>query len=297
MFQKGIGVFVTLHDDYVFDAFQASSLNGIPIIVFDYSEYGYQESWRNNHLIGFQPEFERELPSKGEYMKLHEWLSKQRIVAYFKRELTPQIRSLNAPFPVYPVDLLAQYFTPHSFNKDHWMARLGGLFHLYGHSHQDRKILHGALQAKWNYTVNSLGKMSDFISRSHKFHLLEQIEWFSRYPMDYVLASQSGCQLAVALPGFGVKAFRNSECCQVGVPVVADLGMEYAVQWSNDNAVMLPTEDGRIKVDESVAILENALLDQEGMYSRFEQATHAARHLHPDYFVENFINQKIAQHL
>lgn len=293
-----VALFYTMREDYVFDGAKAACVAGKPIVVLDFSETGYSDSWNNSHLLGFQPEHGRELKSKTEYDRLNSWLSRQNVVTYFKRELTPDIRALEkVPFPIYPVDLLAQYFTPDSYNKDHWMSRLGGVFHLYGHSHQDRKILHGELQARWDHTINSLGAMSASITRGEKFHLLEQVEWFNRYPMDFVTASQSGCKLAVALPGFGVKTFRNSEVCQSGIPVVADLRMEFAVPWTKENSILLPTVDGRLDIPASVAILERALQDPEALYPVFEQATHASRQLHPDYFVEHFINQPILRHL
>lgn len=267
--------------------------SGWPVVVFDYSEYGVEESWKNEQIFGLQWQLPA-ISSHEEYFLLDNWLAGQKVIAYFKRELTPTIK---APCPVYPIDLLSDQHVSFTPTLAQWMNRLGGVFHLYGYSHPDRKRLHAALQEKWECTINHLGAMSACFTHQQPFHMLEQVDYRNRYPMSYVLASQSGCQLSVALPGYGVKTFRHSESAQNCVPVIADLGVTFAVPWTNENAVLLPTENGRLKIQESVAVLEAALADREALFQKLAPAIDAARQLEDGYFVERFINRHILEHL
>lgn len=292
----------TFRDDAVFDAEKAKSLDGKPLVVLDFAEYGYDESWRNNHLLGVKNHFERVVPNRDYYDRLHEWVSRQNIRVFFKREFSIPITEMwsngyYSGFPIYPVDLISEKVPRCVINKDQWMARRGGVFHLYGYSHMDRKRLHGALQARWPRTINNLMAMQECINREAQFHLLEQVEWWSRYQLGAVLNAQQQCMISVGLPGYGVKCFRNAEACYSCVPAVADLGLKWSVPWTEENAIMLPMVNGALDVPRAVEVLEKALEDKEALYNHAVNAADSCNEYQVDHYVEKYINQHIRNHL
>lgn len=282
---------------------EPASRNGKPLVILDYFEYGMDESWRNTHLLG-ENSYEREHPEKAEYRRLADWVAGQRVVAYFKREfsneLYNQIRPSRPKFPVYPVDLLSISTPGHivPLTYDGWCKRGGGVFHLYGHSHQDRKDLHGVLQSRFEFVANHLGNIDPHITHGLRVNLLEQVNHINRYHIDKIFEHQGKFMFSVALPGFGVKCFRNCEACVNSIPVVSDLGMRWAVPWTNENAIMLPTENGRVKMKEAGDILWNAVNEGPAAHwKRAEQANDAARRLVTKYYVDTYINANIRANL
>lgn len=282
------------HAGFQFDHKAAAGLAGKPVVVLDYLEYGWRKSWNNSHLVG------RNSAAAGlgeEYTKLDEWLAGQHVVAYFKRELTPEVQALETSFPVYPVELLAQESEVRWFSRNDWDRRSGGIFHLYGFSHMDRKRLHGALQVEFGTTVNSLDAVEHPGHPAADWHYLEQREHWSRYDMPRVLAAQREFALSIALPGAGVKTFRDGEACNGTVPVFADVGMKRAIPWTEENAILLPTVNGELRIHESVEILRAALSDRTALYPKAQSALVNCIRYQAEKYVDNHINRHIRAHL
>lgn len=297
-------VFLVLNyqSGFVFDYQQAAQLSGKRWIIADYSEYGVNHSWNNRHIYGLTINEHRQTIEIAELLKLDEFLKQQNIICYFKREFSSAISEMidrgEIRFPVHPIEIFFDNIPDiEPIIREQYMSRLGGVFHLFGNSHPDRKALAGEMMKRWERICTSLPKMVDLVNASLPFHLVEQIEHLSRYSMNDILHWQSKCLLSVNFPGYGQKAFRLREAYHNAVPIFADIGMKYAIQPSNDNAVMLPTENGRIKVDESIAILEEAMRDRENLWHRFQNAHNVAHALQPDSYVRDQINAKILQYL
>lgn len=270
---------------FVFNEQAARQHDGRPLVIFDMLEYG-PRSYDNRHILGLNSA----LYVGAEYEKLDHWICHQNVAAYFKRELAGAITE--APFPLYPIDLLAN-ITAQPLTKDQYMGRLGGVMHVYGYSHQDRKKLHADLQVTLITTVNAMDAAEMAVAKRIPFHYLEQREHWSRYPMDRVAAIQGQCLLSCALAGNGVKTFRDCESMTNSVPVVADLGMRRAIPFTDENAVLLPTAGGRILIDEAVAVIREALNDRERLWSKALAANDAARRCEPGNYTAEFINSRI----
>lgn len=253
---------ITFRDDAIFDLEQAKSLSGKPIIVLDMMEYGHAVSWKNEHVLGINDKINRGIvPNREYYTALSEWLSKQRIVCYFKREFSQQIQQMNLPFPIEPIELLAIQVPKASLKAEQWHSRVGKLFHLYGFSHIDRKRMHGALQvALSNNTVNSLEHAEHCVGQRMSFSLLQEVPHYIRYAYQRVLNVNANCVLSLALPGAGVKCFRNIESSYLSIPVISDLKMRWAYPWNESNSIILPVDsDGFLLIDKSVEIIKQKL--------------------------------------
>lgn len=286
----------TFRDDAVFDAEAASRLDGKPVVVLDFAEYGYS-SWEHTHMLGDNSVFERSVPNPGYYQWLSEWVSRQNVVCYFKRELTQALRYENRfmhKFPIYPIELLSSkvpYALPPT--KDEWMSRQGGVFHLYGHSHPWRKRLHAAMQEGFSHVVNSLRAACCVPFEIGQYHLAEQANYWDRYPLSDVLLVQSKFALSVALPGYGMKCFRHMESCFACVPVIREKPLEWSIPWTSENSVQIDTVGGPLVCAE----LMQALRDHESLYPKAVAAHETCMRYRPVGYIEHIINPLIRKHL
>lgn len=260
---------------------QMAPLGPLPIIIFDFREYGWNTSHKNCDLAGFQRE-EQPMYHGDEWENLDGWLKGQNIVAYFKREFSPEVGQLTPPFPVYPIDLISGrngfQFTPST--KDEFLSRPYQVLHWWGHSHEDRVWLNSALLD--TPEVRSICKC---------------VNHLERMALAKVLELQSTCQTSVSLGGCGVKCFRMSESCVNSVPIIADLGMRWSVPWTQENAVLLPTVDGRIDPQQALGCIVEALQDKETLWQKYLAAQESARALDQDGYMANIINPLILSHL
>lgn len=282
---------------FVFDEQTARSIQGKRLIIFDFAEYGINHSWSNAHIFGETIASHRQVSEIAEWLKVDEFLHRERVIIYFKRELSKTISEMGFSYPIYPVEIFFDNLPAiPELNKDEYMYRLGGVFHLFGNSHPDRKNLGGEMMKRWERICTSLPKMVDLENARLPYHLVEQIEHLSRYDIGNILHWQSKCLASVNCAGFGVKTFRMREACFNAVPIIPDYGIQYSTPWSDKNAIILPTEDGRIQLSESIDKLEIVMRDRESLWSRMQAAHHMAHAYSPDNYMAS-INHKIQQHL
>jgi hypothetical protein len=282
---------VHMPNGFRFDQGTANQLSGKPLVIFDLEEYGHS-SWKNQFITGVSQD------NNDERKKLADWIRKQRVVVYFKRELSSLIAQTTYNFPLHPIDLISvNCSNKFNFTKDQFMKRLGGVFHLYGYSHMDRKHLHAKLQVKYGNVANSMQIANNMITDGIKCHLLEQIFHKYRRPLDQVLNTQAKFKLSIALPGNGAKTFRHSESCVGSVPVVSDLGMKFAVEWTENNAVLLPTIDGSIDIDLSFKKIEETLADEEKLWQKYVNAQISSKDLEINTYMQKHVNAVIKSKL
>lgn len=266
---------LTFLDNAEFDSDKAIEYSGKPIVILDLMEYGHSRSWKTEHVFGTTWDLVRPVPNPEYYQKLGEWIAQQNIVCYFKRELSKNIQDMNiTKHPIEPIELLAPEVPSSHINREQFLKRNGRVFHLYGYSHIDRKRLHAWLQIARSNVVNSLEHAEEFIKKELEFTLLQEIPHQLRYPYSRTLEVQANCLLSVALPGAGVKCFRNIESSYMSVPIVADNKMKWTYPWDESNSVLLPIDsDGFILQQESVDIIATALLDKEVLLNKAYKAT------------------------
>lgn len=297
-----VALIMTHQEGFVFDQERAKTLSGKRFVCFEYGEYGQQESWKNDYLPGITIHSHRATCDLAERLKLDEFLRQQNIVLTFKREFSANCQELvnsgKIPYAVEPVEIFFDNLPPiPPLDQEDYMSRVGLIFHLFGNSHHDRKRLAAALMERQERICTSVGKMTDLINARLPFSLVEQIEHISRYPVGDAVHWQSKCLLSCNLGGFGQKAFRLREAFHSAVPVMADIGMKYAIQPSDDNAVMLPAKEGKLLIPESMDKLEAVLRDRENLWNRMQNAHHVAHALQPEPYVRDQLNSKIQKYL
>lgn len=271
-------------EGFVFDFNAADALEGKPIVVLDLQEYGWNTSYKNDVLWGRNMAVDQALYPYADWLPLHQWLfeNDDHIICYFKRELTPEVASLDTKFPVHPVDLISPNRPNYPVVEKHeFLARPFDLMHIWGHSHEDRVELDKRINASELPGINA--------SRN--------IHFSNRESLRSILDFQQSYKLSASLPGCGVKTFRHSESCSGCVPIVADVGMSYSVPWTLDNAAILPTVDGRINFDVAIPYLKKLIQNPELIWNKYEAAQESARQLDINYYVENHVNKYITSYL
>lgn len=262
-----------------FNFFEVDLYDGKKIVVLDFQEFGWNQSWKNEMIWGGNITDESMYP-RDSYYPLHSWLENQNIIAYFKRELTPEISQLNPPFPVFPLDLISQNRPNYEIqSKEQWLQRPADIMHVFGYSHEDRLVLEEEL--------NSCGDRLKVTT--------ENVPHFKRHPLKKVLDGQQNHFFSTALPGCGHKTFRHSESCSGSIPVVMDVGMRFAVPWTHKNAVLLPTIDGRLIHEYAVANIEDELKDMDALYEKYLNAQSAANELNELNYTDMHINRHLKE--
>ncbi len=281
---------------FKFDEALAESLAGKKLVVLDMRELGWHLAHDDVAVAGVcsLPPQMGLYPEKEEYDKLDQWVIAQNPIAYFKREFSATLQKRHMPFPVYPIDLLSFTAVPlPPTRREDFLKRKGGIFFNYGNSHPDRLLLHGALQSVRNSASNSLGVAQQVLAKGYETDLLEQVHFSVRYPLAMVLDVQGMFKVSVALGGNGAKTFRHSEACIGAVPVVADIGMKYAVEFNDENAIMLPTVNGRIDPQQACTIIGTSLMDVDKLWQKMLPARDNALRLEPNFYFDTFVNPHI----
>lgn len=249
--------------------------NGKPTVVLNFEEHGWHHSWNHQSVPGMNFEHSLMYGDEGERRKLHFFVGEIEPDLYFLREFSYNIQSFFIA-EILPIELLSPNLPlPPEPDRDEYMAR-GGLFSLCGTSHPDRKLLH------------------DSISRIKAPCSVQEVDHTQRRPLMDVMALQGRYMASLNLGGAGEKCFRSAEACWNSVPIMADVGMEYRVKWDDSNAIMLPTKDGRILLEESLNKIQACLDDKEGMWERMLNAHENAKRMNIDNYLAE-INQEILE--
>jgi hypothetical protein len=268
-------------EGYVFDEENAKRLQDKPIVVLDLREYGWNISHKNLNLAGWNYT-KTDLYDSEEWKKLQYWLvyNNSKIIVNFTRELTKEMQEFSPRFPVVPLDLISRNRPSVApVTKQEFLARPNHIMHWWGHSHEDRVLLH------------------EMILNNFKNCWSNKIDHTARYPLQYVIDTQQSFRMSVALPGCGHKTFRHSESCVGSVPIISECGIQFAVPWNSSNSISLPTNDGRILLPDALRILQSFNDSPSLVWDKYAGAQENARQLDQNYYVEHHINEHIRKYL
>lgn len=283
---------------FIFDETWANMVkdDGRPVVVMDFREYGWENSWNHSDLPTFWcSDLSYYMEMYGcllERVKLLNFINNLPVSIVYKRELSKrcwdiaefelksELRINNAR--LLPIELLSPNLpqSPEP-DKDEYMAREPGAFSLCGMSHPDRRVMHEVL----SFANNGSGR-----------HHVEEVDHTQRRHLMDVMALQGHYMASLNLGGAGEKCFRGAEACWNSVPIMADVGMQYRVKWDDSNAIVLPTNNGRILLEESLNKIQACLDDKEGMWERMLNAHENAKRMNIDNYMAE-INQDIIKRL
>lgn len=269
---------------FLFDEDYANMVvdNGRPVVVLNFEEHGWHESWKHENMPGGNFAHSLMYGLEEERRKLHEFIRELCPAVYFIREYSEPLQAMFAaePWaPVLPIELLSPSLPPPPIpNREEYLSRPGDVFHWYGISHPDRMVMHKTLEGSGLH-VNC-----------------QEIHHTERKSLMDVMKAQSNCMASVNLGGSGEKCFRLAESCWNSVPVMADVGMEYRVKWDDSNAIMLPTKDGRVLMEGSLNKIQACLDDKEGMWERMLNAHENAKRMQIDNYMAE-INLEILERI
>lgn len=205
-------------------------------VIVDYVEYGWDWYFprTGTHFFGkntgeFFPHFQGE-----EWKKFDDWVAGLDRVVYFKREL---LKSDADIYPhVFPIDYPCWIAPIPPQTKEEFKSRPLSVFNFWGRSHEDRLVLHGNI---WKAASEHGFSVCDNIYFLQQFLAEEQgKKWatfwmphYSRIDIAQLLQISAISKISIAMPGAGLKTFRQSEVSVNSVMMMVDDDMEYAYDW------------------------------------------------------------------
>jgi hypothetical protein len=235
-----------------------------PIVVIDYTEYGaFQLHNRNNeyNLYGYKLEF-NDLNNVNTFV-IHEFLlnNQNNICCYFKRELSNAIDLKKVPFPVFPIEFVADGYTMDNLipdSHDEYYKRNCIYNFVWGRTNICRVHLYGAFLLnieKFCCAIATSKTQYDFKIKNEKLITLINAEWYERFDLHEL---NFNSMMVVDLYGAGQKCFRNVESTKNSLSVKQDPNkLIYTYKWvDGENCISLPVNDDfKLDIDKSIDIM------------------------------------------
>lgn len=212
-----------------------------PIIVIDFTEYGWDAGDRPNVLgtgafCGF-PALNTE-----EYEKLDTWVLTRKPVLHFKRELF--LRDVSAR--LLPIEFTCRILAPPIQTKAEFDARPIEVFHYWGLSNPVRQRFHGdVFRHSHESSINIVDGWDQDGHFEGRTWATIHTPWYNRKPIEEVMRWNWRSKLSVSLPGAGEKCFRHSECPVGSIMIFPPDNLAWSYQWkSYENCVRVPFYEG-----------------------------------------------------
>lgn len=198
-----------------------------PIVLLDYTEYGWDWSGTENVLGRGNTTSYGHLNQKG-YQELDEWASRTKFLVHFKRELLRKDVTEN----LIPCDFTCYLPKEPVQTKEEFNARPIEVMHQWGYSHDLRRKLHGEIFAKaQEFGYNVIDHPEDKIEGRTwaTFHT----PYYRRWPQSQVQDWCRKSKITVSLPGAGVKCFRSAEAPNASVMALPNDDLAWSYEWTH----------------------------------------------------------------
>jgi len=213
---------------------QVLSLAGKPFLVFDFIENGWNDESTETLVVGQNTDHFSHICQTG-WERLHDFLSQNIALKYFKRELLKKDKTewlLPVEYPnlqnPYPVQAKAEFD-----------ARPISVLNYWGRSHEARVQLHGEIwknASRGGYSVcDNIYYFSEFMKQENgsKWASL-WIPHYARIDISNILAINGQSKLCVSLPGAGIKCFRSTGEAPVNSVMVCKTDeLAWSYEWNH----------------------------------------------------------------
>lgn len=216
-----------------------------------------------------------------------EWLLFSRFAAayppmvYFKRELLAKDR-----VDVHPIDWVCCQEIPQLMSRDQFLSRpIELLFGPWGYSNPLRPQLHGDIfraMADQGIEVHDIIDSEVTTIARHWFTIYAP-HW-RRIHINNIMELQQQAKLSIALPGAGIKTFRDAECPIGCIPVFTKDLLARAYPWEHgENCLRLPTDDY------SLIPHLDAFTKRTDLYEIYLASQETIRKYQSKVYIENYI--------
>lgn len=198
---------------------------------------------------------------------------------------------------VQPIDYLCYGFIPPPQRKEQFDARPIQILNYWGRSSEHRMDLHGkffqrARTALWGgyEVVTQFDHIRPALQNLKGAKLIASIHtpWYARTLMELIFSYQELAKVSVAMPGDGVKTFRDAEASINAVMAKPADNLARAYPWDDSNSLVLPfagVGDPASKIWEESHLL--------ALYDIYVAGIQNACRYTPDHYVKNHILPKL----
>lgn len=235
---------ITAFNHFQFDREGMARINKLWALVC-YTEYGWDFDFHATHIWGKNTEefgfFDRE--NGKEWKAFDDFVATHPPAIQFKRELLERDVSPT----LQPIDYLCHRPIQEPVSKESFDNRTFEVMYFWGRSHEARAALHAKMfncTGMFSYElVTQFDHADAWVSRSSNSKrenawLSVHTPWYAREDMDKVLRIQTSAKLSIAMPGAGVKTFRDCEASTTSVMVLPETLVARAFPWNEENSVV-----------------------------------------------------------
>lgn len=282
-------VLISRSHDFTFNE-KLSSLG--KYVLADFSEYGWDVDltkygthiWGQNTML-----YDSQFPGD-EYRRFDEWVAKNPPLLTFKRELLKVDQKEN----ILPIEYPCWNDIPEIQSKEQFNQRPIGCFYFWGRSHEDRLRVHGEIWAnasKYGYSVcDNVFFINHFLANEGGAKWVSLwMPHYSRIDIKEILAVNGYSKTSLALPGAGVKTFRNCESSINSAMVMWADHLAWTFPWDKTNSI-------QCRKGNEVKTIHNAIQD-ENLYDIYVNGVENCRKYQIQNYIshlENIINELVA---
>lgn len=264
------------------------SLAGKPFLVFDFIENGWDDKSTETLVVGQNTAQFGHICQNG-WGRLHDFLSQNIALKYFKRELLKKDKT-DWLLPVeYP-----NWNNPYPMqSRLEFEARPISVFNYWGRSHEARVQLHGEI---WKNASNGGYSVCDNMYYFNEFMKEEKgskwislwIPHYGRTDISHLLAINGQSKLCMSLPGAGIKCFRSTgEAIVNSVMVCKEDNLAWSYPFvAGENCVKF------LEFGDEVEIIEDALRNLD-LYKIYFEGLKAADWYRSDNYINNYLLKEI----
>ena len=254
-------------------------------ILVEFSEMGWDWKFGDTHVWGSNtekfPQFQGE-----EYKKFDEWVAQNPPLLTFARELLQK----DVSEKLIPVDYPCWYEPTAIDDKRAFDGRPVSAFYFWGRSHEARLRLHGNMWIKASQRGFSV---CDNLNYFEKFVFEEEgrkivslwIPHYGRVDVREIIGRQMLSKISIAMPGAGIKTFRNCESSINSVMMKWKDNLAWSYPWDEANCLL--TEEGK-EIDDIEAALNNP-----NLYEIYKAGVANCQRYQINNYITNYIQPKI----
>lgn len=259
-----------------------------PYILLDFLEFGWNAGDQENRIgHGIDRPWFAHMDSC-EWGNLDGFVRDNPPALTFKRELFERDRSDT----LVPIEWLCDHVIPPIVSKEQFDSRPFDVFYNWGYSNPSRVHLHAEIfRAMADRGIDVLSEFRQLesypISDQHRWVSIFS-PWWMRTHLQAVLDFQQKSKVSVAMPGAGIKTFRDSEAPIGAIMAKPDDNLAWSYPWIHQqNCIRM--EEGR-HFDDIRTTLNYALIN---LYDIYVEGQRNLANYQCETYVKNYILPKI----
>lgn len=283
----------TRFDGFAFD----EKLNDIakPWVLFDYSEFGWDDSMEDSHEWGVSRTEHADFQTPA-LVQFDQFIHDHPPLLTFQRELLLK----DCTEKLLPLDYL-NWLPEHGNDpKDDFLKRPLEVSYNFGRSHEGRMWLHGVIfQMAGTFgfdVISDFSHLDKALKENGRKWLSVHVPHYARIDVREVQQINRKALVTLVMPGAGVKTFRTSECAGDGIMAMPRHRMACPYPWDETNSIVLPEIAFVEDAQQAVEALANALMRTD-LYELYCNAMGNALNFRPAEYGRRWIAANVEKYL